>query len=37
MLDKAERKLKRVKINLMRNPKFALWSVIFLKPLLLLQ
>lgn len=24
--DKAERKLKKVKINLMRNPKFALWS-----------
>lgn len=26
MLDNTERKLKRVKINLMRNPKFALWS-----------
>ena len=25
-MDKAERKLKKVKINLMRNPKFALWS-----------
>lgn len=30
MLDKAERKLKRVKINLMRNPKFALWSGILM-------
>lgn len=25
-MEKAERKLKKVKINLMRNPKFALWS-----------
>ena len=25
-MNKAERKLKKVKINLMRNPKFALWS-----------
>lgn len=25
-LEKAQRKLKKVKINLMRNPKFALWS-----------
>lgn len=28
--EKAERKLKRVKINLMRNPKFALWSGIMM-------
>lgn len=28
--DKAERRLKRVKINLMRNPKFALWSGIMM-------
>lgn len=30
MLDKAERRLKRVKITLMRNPKFALWSGILM-------
>jgi predicted metal-dependent peptidase len=29
-LAKAERKLKKVKINLMRNPKFALWSGIMM-------
>lgn len=29
-VDKAERKLKKVKINLMRNPKFALWSGIMM-------
>lgn len=28
--DKDERKLKRIKINLMRNPKFALWSGIMM-------
>ena len=30
MLDKAERRLKKVKITLMRNPKFALWSGILM-------
>lgn len=29
-VDKAERKLKKVKIGLMRNPKFALWSGIMM-------
>lgn len=29
-MDKAERKLKKVKINLMRDPKFALWSGIMM-------
>jgi predicted metal-dependent peptidase len=30
MLDKEERRLKKVKISLMRNPKFALWSGILM-------
>ena len=30
MLDKEERRLKKVKISLMRNPKFALWSGIMM-------